>query len=91
MHNYSASVLTLIDHTRNFTKKLNNLDLVNELNKKSTPLRLKEVVGFMKDLRNYIQHYNIPPLGASLEWNTKESKQRIVIKKEVFHINLLEL
>lgn len=73
-HNYSSSVSSRIDHMRNFKRKLNNQSInifcKNEVKKLTT----FEVVVFMKDLRNYIQHNELPFTKVTLSVKLIEEK-----------------
>ncbi len=68
LHNYIASALSLTDHARNHYRDLyssNNLfpDYQDEINRRfvSNPLAV-----FIKDLRQYFQHYKMPGLSSNL-------------------------
>lgn len=65
LHNYSASVLTLIDHTSNFRKKISDKKIDNIYEKKVSRLNKHDVVIFMKHFRQYLQHYSLPIVSAS--------------------------
>jgi len=68
LHNYIASALSLTDHARNHYRELysnNNLfpDYQNEINRRfvNNPLAV-----FIKDLRQYFQHYQMPRVSSRL-------------------------
>lgn len=68
LHNYIASALSLTDHARNHYRELysdNNLfpDYQDEINKRfvNNPLAV-----FIKDLRQYFQHYQMPAVSSRL-------------------------
>ena len=70
LHNFVASAQSLIDHTRFFYRKLyepDNLfpDYQEEIRKRF----LKHTLScFIKDLRQYAQHYQVPSLSSSLRY-----------------------
>jgi len=60
LHNYLASVHSLIDHSRRYRRKLNN-DTLNQNNEREiNKLTRNKCVIFVKKFRNYIQHYSLP-------------------------------
>lgn len=74
LHNYIASSLSLVDHTRNHFKDLygkNNLflDYQDQINNQfvNHPLSV-----FIKDLRQYFQHFQMPRLSSKLQY-TKDA------------------
>lgn len=81
LHNYSASVLTLIDHTRNFRKKIKEKNLEKTFEREIQRLGVNEVVGFMKQLRQYLQHYSLPITKANLAINGNNYEQKIILDK----------
>lgn len=92
LHNYAVSVLTLIDHTRNFRRKIKEKRLDKIFDEEIEKLRLNEVIDFMKDLRQYIQHHTLPFIQARLSFKKIEgTKNRAIMdqkllldKKELF-------
>ena len=71
LHNYFASAVSLIDHTRVHHKELYKensrfLDYQNEIDARfvNNPLS-----SFVKDLRQYFQHYKIPMMSSSISIN----------------------
>lgn len=80
LHNYIASALSLTDHARNHYRELyskNNLfpDYQAEIDKRfvNNPLAI-----FIKDLRQYFQHYKMP--GVSSRLNFTKGAPDFVIK-----------
>jgi len=66
LHNYLASVQTLIDHMRRFIGKETHVEF-----KKQYELRLKDLTksplsSLIPDLRSYFLHNDIPPIGCVL-------------------------
>ena len=66
LHNFTSSVLTLIDHTRNFRKKIEEKKLDTTFKTEIKNLILNDVVIFMKQLRQYFQHYSLPVTNAQI-------------------------
>ena len=60
VHNYVSSILSLIDHTRNFRKKIKEKKLESVFDFEINKLAINDVVTFMKQLRQYFQHYRLP-------------------------------
>jgi len=65
LHNYSSSVVTLIDHTRNFRKKIKEKNIEKIFENEVSRLSVNDVVIFMKLFRQYLQHYSLPIINAS--------------------------
>jgi hypothetical protein len=81
LHNFLASCLSLIDHTR----VLNN-DLYAKEGKfpdyqKEIDIRFKvsPLAAFIKDLRQYVQHYKLPSMTSEFSWVASTSTARISI------------
>jgi len=60
LHNFSASIKTLIDVSRAFKKTFDNKEFLLEYSIKVEDLFSSPLSSFMQDLRRYIQHYRIP-------------------------------
>src|ERR1035437_3601754 len=74
LHNYIASALSLTDHARNHYRELysdNNLfpDYQDEINKRFVK---NQLAVFIKDLRQYFQHYQMPGVSSQLVY-TKDT------------------
>jgi hypothetical protein len=65
LHNYSSSVLTLIDHTRNFRKKIREKNLEKIFENEISRLNVNDVAVFMKLIRQYLQHYSLPIINSN--------------------------
>lgn len=81
LHNYSASVKTLVDHTRNFKNKIEDNNFQNTYEEKLTKLNNNDVVGFMQKLRNYVQHYKLPIIKTNLSINGNIFEAKIILDK----------
>lgn len=84
-HNYSASSFTLIRHSSVFKESLENGTLNTFYDNEVKILNEIEVVCFMKDLRNYVQHRSFPitrrRFSAKIIENTNnyEMEQKILL------------
>ncbi|MBN8697160.1 MAG: hypothetical protein J0L87_11585 [Bacteroidetes bacterium] len=75
LHNYIASALSLTDHARNHYRELysdNNLfpDYQDEINKRFVN---NQLAVFIKDLRQYFQHYKMPGVSSRLVYKKDAS------------------
>lgn len=78
-HNYTASALSLTDHARNHYRELysnNNRfpEYQEEINRRFVNNKLAV---FIKDLRQYFQHYQVP--GVSTRIQSKEDKSDLIM------------
>ena len=86
-HNYLSSVSSRIDHMRRFKNKLDNKKVDSFYENEVEKLNKFEVVVFMKNLRNYIQHRALPH--SKVTWSTTkiegknlyESNQKFVLDR----------
>lgn len=88
LHNYVASAMSLVDHTRNAYRKLDKrirpfLEYQVEVDKrfKNNPLS-----HFMQDLRNYFLHYRIPSTATRVDFGpglSKEQRRTILTKSSL--------
>lgn len=67
LHNYLASILSLIDHTRAFCKNLDNQQFSKDNDEKIENIKNNKSAKFLKDLRNYTQHHELPSVFATVE------------------------
>jgi hypothetical protein len=89
IHNYLASIFSLIEHTQRFKKKINNEDFSNKYKIELDKYDLDNFIEFIKDLRHYTQHKNRLPITPTMVIGPSVSrndwgplKQRIYLKKE---------
>lgn len=62
-HNFLASCITLVDHTRAFVKnEYSSHSFKEEYDKKILEITKNNICFFIKDLRNYVIHKGLPPL-----------------------------
>ncbi|PGP39299.1 hypothetical protein CN993_27325 [Bacillus thuringiensis] len=71
LHNYLASAMTLVDHTRKlFKDEYEKKEFEKEYNKKIDELFVQSPVSrFIQDLRNYSVHRMLPIAGASVAFS----------------------
>jgi len=88
LHNYILSTYSLVEHTQNLRKKLNQAELDREFSLKVKALSNYECVKFVKKLRHYFQHFNLPLVTATLSFEKKNKgnggviRQRVLLDKE---------
>lgn len=89
LHNYIASSLSLVDHTRNHYRELyGNNDLFPDyqvqidIRFKNHPLSV-----FIKDLRQYLQHYQMPGLSSRLVYKKDAPDFEMTIRMGVADLN----
>lgn len=66
LHNYIASASSLVDHSRRFIRKYSGSDFGKEYDKKREAVAATPEHCFLKDLRNYLMHVGIPPIGYTI-------------------------
>lgn len=82
-HNYLCSVISLIDHTRVYIKRLHIEENVNEYQEKIKGTFIENpICVFVKDLRQYIQHYRIPDISFMKSAYSIKKHASIKISKE---------
>jgi len=68
LHNYLASVKSLVDHTRTLKRKLRlNESFEVQYNNKRESLLGTDSIVFVQQLREYVQHYSLLPSGIQLQ------------------------
>jgi len=88
LHNYLASIFSLITHTRHFNQELNNSKLNKAYNIELEKLQRNKCTYFMTDLRNYTQHKELLSITAHIgahRLNTEgafEIKQNLLLTKK---------
>lgn len=66
LHNYVASVNTLIDHMRRFRSKESHPKFQANYDKRLKSLADSDLSTLVPDLRSYFLHFDIPPIGSLL-------------------------
>ncbi len=82
LHNFVAAAISLVDHTRKIVREMHQdtpfmFDYQSELEKR---IITNEQIQFVHDLRNFTLHYELPPIGASLDLNVIKHKLIIDIE-----------
>lgn len=91
LHNYLASIFSLIEHTRKFCKDLNNQEFEKNYRIELKELKINNCIRFLKDLRTYTQHYKLPFVSATFSFKATSPKKGTVKQKLILHKNgLLE-
>lgn len=70
LQNYLSSIYSLIQHTVVFYKDLNNPKLNKDYAKKLKDLRSNNCIQFVRDLRTYATHRELPFVTAKLSFTT---------------------
>ena len=80
LHNYLASVKSLVDHTRVVKKKL-NLDQKFEqrYDNKRISVFKTDTASFIQQLREYVQHYELLPTGIHLSIDKNDDEKLTLI------------
>lgn len=75
IHNYIASASSLIDHSRRFITQYSGSTFGRDYDKRRGGISATGEHNFIKDLRNYVVHYAIPPIGwlVAIDKNDKET------------------
>jgi hypothetical protein len=84
LHNFLASVKSLVDQTRSLKKRLKldeNFEIIYE--KKRQEYFGLEEFSFVQQLREYVQHYSLLPTGLQMNLNAnKENASVLTLSKE---------
>lgn len=74
IHNYVASLTTLIDHSRRLISH-ENPQFKNKYDEKKQKIAATAEHHLITDIRNYMVHYRIPPLAWTMSINDKDGKE----------------
>ena len=80
LHNYLASVRSLVDHTRIFKNRLDNEEFRKQYHEKLKEVNKSKCVAFVQNLRNYAHHYEIININATFSQKMGKSEE-----EDVFH------
>lgn len=72
LHNYLASVNTLIDHMRRFKNKETRKSFTDQYDARLAKIKESPLSTLIPDLRSYFLHYDIPPIGSSFSVSRNE-------------------
>lgn len=67
LHNYLASAAALVDHTRRLFGRYSGTPVATEYEHRKEAVARVPVVGFVKDLRNFLLHRRIPFVGHTVK------------------------
>lgn len=87
-HNYIAASFSLIDHSRRFIKEYMGSDFSKEYDARRNVIADTPEHCFLKDIRNYVIHRDIPPLGFSLHIHDDMNSETFMV---FFSIDKLKL
>lgn len=74
LYNYLSSLSALIDQGMRLTKKYDKVQLRDYIKKVNIVIS-SNINYFFRDLRNYIQHYGVPPLGWQIRFHQKNNHE----------------
>lgn len=79
LHNFLASAVSLVDHTRRLTKffALDVPDIVAEYEVRNATVTELDETSFLRDLRNYLLHFGVAPLLQTLNFNRGEDAETL--------------
>lgn len=82
LHNYLASAFTLVNHSRKLKQDLNAN--VNEFyDKEVEKLKSADVVAFVKDFRNYVQHRSLPICNQRMHFERMEGTEECSFEHKI--------
>jgi hypothetical protein len=92
LHNYSLSIFSLIEHTRNFLRDLNNEKLSEGHKLLVKELKIDEKSLFIQELRNFVQHYKLPFISARMLVTVLNQTGKGIYKQDILldKTNLLD-
>ncbi len=80
LHNYLASVKSLVDHTRTLKEKLNlNKSFEDLYQKQRQKILGTDTIVFIQQLREYSQHYSLLPSGILVEVSNSNDSEKITL------------
>lgn len=83
LHNYTASAFTLVNHSRKLKQELSNENVNVFYEKEVEKLKSIEVVSFMKDLRNYVQHRSFPICNRRINFKGTEGTNQSLMEHKI--------
>lgn len=78
LYNYVSSISSLADHTMRLLKDYEKSKFGQEYNTRLSKITQLDEFAFLRDLRNYAAHYQIPPIGYIIGTN------KLIDRKESF-------
>ncbi len=90
LHNYLASAFTLVNHSRKLKQQLNNENVNMFYAEEIEVLKNTEVVAFVKDFRNYVQHRSLPICNRRVQLERIEGTDQCLLDHKIL-LNRVEL
>src|SRR5262245_57179046 len=69
LHNYLASAAALVDHSRRLVDKYAGSDFAMDYERRKNAVISQPVADFIRCLRNYMLHYQLPFVGHTVEFD----------------------
>lgn len=92
LHNFLASAVSLVDHTRRLTKFFapDVPDIVAKYERRNAIVTELDETSFLRDLRNYLLHFGVAPLLQTLNFNSGEDAETLDHLLKLNAVRLLE-
>lgn len=91
MHNYLSSIYSLIQHTIAFRNNLNISAFNDEYDTEINKINSNPCVSFIRDLRTFAQHYELPFVGASIHFSRKGHNGKSGVIEQKMQLSIKEL
>lgn len=80
--NYCATASTLVDHSRNFIRRYEQIEphLVKEYESRKDAVTGQKVAHFIQGLRNYMLHYQLPSISNSMSFTNQVNSRSFAIR-----------
>jgi hypothetical protein len=79
LHNYLAALKTLVEHTRNLMRDYRRSAFAVEYQRLVKVATASGLVPFMQKLRDYLLHYQIPPVGTRVEVDNRTGTAKVTV------------
>lgn len=86
LHNFVASAVSLVDHTRRLFAGYEGTHMGDAYEERKNALAAKPVVGFVRDLRNYLLHRSIPFIGFTVTFGEQMREPRATMEVSVANL-----
>jgi hypothetical protein len=83
LHNYVSSTASLIDHTRRVLNAYEGSELAREYETRKRVVIGSDSVAFIRDLRNYTTHRELPFIGNTVSFGAQQRSYRAQIELSV--------
>jgi hypothetical protein len=78
LHNFVASAVSLVDHTRNLMDRYKSTPTYSAYGARLAEVKENDVVAFVTKLRNYVLHAGLPAVGFQMIVNKGEASSYMV-------------